>query len=123
MQRWIAALAPKTAFTADDRAFAPSMTTSSPSVASSPRATRSASSDLTTVAFSVEPSHSPTGTFVPSAVMARATTARCSARCSPSTISTLMSNGARSRASRSARADLVAAMNRRDTAERLVAVA
>src|SRR6266536_2373458 len=42
VQRWIAALAPKTAVTAADSAFAPSMTTSSPSSASSPRATRSA---------------------------------------------------------------------------------
>jgi len=78
---------------------------------------------LTTVAFSVEPSHNPTGTFVPSAVIANATTARCSARCSPSTINTLIFKGVRSRASRSARAVFVAAMNRRDTAERLVAVA
>ena len=37
-------------------------------------------------------------------------------------LSTLMSNGARSRLSSSARAVLVAAMNRRLTAERLVAV-
>jgi hypothetical protein len=41
----------------------------------------------------------------------------------PSTINTLMFSGDRSRAIRSASAVLVAAMNRRLTAERLVAVA
>jgi hypothetical protein len=43
--------------------------------------------------------------------------------CSPSTINTLTFKVARSRLSSSARAVLVAAMNRRLTAERLVAVA
>jgi len=44
------------------QAFAPSITTSSPSSADSPRQTRSASIAFTTVLFSVAPSHNPTGT-------------------------------------------------------------
>jgi hypothetical protein len=76
-----------------------------------------------TVLFSVAPSHSPTGNFVPSAVIAGATTQQCSAMCSPSIINTLMSSPVRSRVSSSARAVLVCAMNRRLTAERLVALA
>ena len=59
VQRWIAALATKTAVTAADRTLAPSMTTSSPSAASSPRPTRSARRCRATVLFSVAPSHSP----------------------------------------------------------------
>jgi hypothetical protein len=42
VQRWTTVLTPKTSLTADDRAFAPSTTTSNPSSASSPRSTRSA---------------------------------------------------------------------------------
>jgi hypothetical protein len=77
----------------------------------------------TTVLFSVAPSHSPTGTFVPSAVIARATTQHRSAGCSPSTISTLMSNVDRSLDSNSARAVRVQATNRRETADLLVPAA
>src|SRR5512144_2445127 len=82
-----------------------------------PRATRSASSDLTTVLFSVEPSHSPTGILVPSAVLASATTTHRSAMCSPSSINTLTSSSVRSRAISSASAVWVCLTNRRDTAD------
>jgi hypothetical protein len=120
VQRCTAAEAPNTSRTAPASAFAPSITTSSPSAADRPRSTRSASSARTTVLFSVEPSHSPTGSFVPSAVMARATTTHRSARCSPSSISTLMSSSPRSRVISSPSAVSVCLTNRRDTADRLV---
>jgi hypothetical protein len=73
--------------------------------------------------FSVALSHSPTGTFVPSAVMASATTQQRSARCSPSTINTFTSKPDRSRASNCANAVRVEATNRREIADRLVLVA
>ena len=66
----------------------------------------------------MEPSHSPTGFLVPSAVMASATTTHRSAMCSPSIISTWMSSPAKSRAISSASAVSVCLTNRRDTAER-----
>src|SRR6202171_3113371 len=114
------ALAPNTSRTAAERALAPSMTTSSPSSNARPRETRSASRVRTTVLFSVEPSHSPTGFLVPSAVMASATTTQRSPRCSPSSMSTLMSSPVKSRAINSASAVSVWRTNRREIAERLV---
>jgi hypothetical protein len=53
----------------------------------------------------------------------RATTQVCSPKCTPSTISATRSSPDRSAASSWASAVSVAATNRRDTAERLVAVA
>ena len=76
VQRWISAAEPNTFLTAVANAFAPSRTNSTPPVVSRPRSTRSASNEVTTVAFSVSPSYSPTGTLVPSVVMASATTIR-----------------------------------------------
>src|SRR6266498_2282588 len=123
VQRCTSALAPKTSRTPAASALAPSMTTSSPSSTFRPRSTRSASSERTTVLFSVEPSHSPIGTLVPSAPMASATTTQRSLRCSPSSISTLMSRSVRSRASNSASAVSVSRTNRRETADLLVDLA
>src|SRR5579875_1235914 len=54
-------------------AFDPSMTNSIPCAGSRPRSSRSESSALTTVAFSVSPSHSPSGTLTPSVVIPNAT--------------------------------------------------
>jgi hypothetical protein len=50
------------------RAFAPSITTSTPPEQSRLRSARSESSALATAAFSVGPSHRPSGTFWPSSV-------------------------------------------------------
>src|SRR5664279_5070834 len=57
---------PNTLRTALVSAVAPSNTNSTPPVVSRPRSTRSASSAVTSVVFSVSPSYSPTGTFLPS---------------------------------------------------------
>ncbi len=75
------------------------------------------------VVISVEPSTSASGCLVPSASTPRATTHRCSPKCTPSTINATSSSSPRGRASRSANAVSVAAMNLRDTADLLVAVA
>src|SRR3954464_1282792 len=96
------------------------MTTSSPFSADRPRETRSASIDRTTVLFSVAPSHSPTGSLPPSAVIARATITHRPAMCSPSSISTVMSCSDRSRDSSSASAVSVSFTSRRETADRPV---
>ena len=72
---------------------------------------------MTTTLFSVSPSHSPTGTLVPSAVMTRATTQHWPATSSPSIMRTATSRWARLRAIRSSMAFLVAAMKRRETAD------
>ena len=72
---------------------------------------------MTTTVFSVSPRTSPTGTFVPSAVMIRATVIICPATLSPSIINTAVSSADRSRASSSLSACSVAALNRRDTAD------
>ena len=72
---------------------------------------------MTTVLFSVSPSHSPTGTLVPSAVIARATTQHTSANTIPSIINTATSNAPRSRASSSANTVSVAALKRREIAD------
>ncbi len=98
-------------------ALAPSMTQSTPEETSRPRATRSAKRAVTTVLFSVSPSHSPTGTLVPSAVMTRATTTHEPATSSPSIMSTATSRSERSRAISSPMALVVAATKRRETAD------
>ena len=73
---------------------------------------------MTTVVFSVSPSHNPTGTLVPSAVMTSAATQQVSANTIPSIINAATSRPARSRASSSSRAFVVAALNLREIAER-----
>jgi hypothetical protein len=65
--------------------------------------------------FSVPPSHSPTGTLVPSAQMANVTTQQCSAKLTPSIIKATTSRSVRSRAMSSSSAFFVLATNRRDT--------
>jgi hypothetical protein len=77
---------------------------------------------VTTTVFSVSPRRRPTGTFVPSAVMTRATTIISPATLSPSIINTAVSNADRSELNTSSIASVVAATKRRDTAERDVAV-
>jgi hypothetical protein len=99
------------------RAFEPSRTNSTPASQARPRDTRSARRSFTTVVFSVSPSHSPTGTLVPSVVMARATTMQHSAKTTPSIIMAATSSSERSRATSSASLASVAALKRRDTAD------
>jgi hypothetical protein len=77
--------------------LAPSITTSSPPSVVRPRATRSASGAVTTVLFSVSPNHRPTGTLVPSAPIASATTHQASAKCTPSSINAARSSSEGSR--------------------------
>ena len=64
---------PNTERTALRSAFDPSSTNSIPCSGSRPRSTRSDSSAVATVAFSVLPSHSPSGIFTPSVVIPSAT--------------------------------------------------
>ena len=78
---------------------------------------------MTSVAFSVEPSTSDNGCFVPSMSIPRATTQVCSPKCTPSTMNATRSRQDRSADSSSASAVSVWATNRRDTAEREVLVA
>jgi hypothetical protein len=59
--------------TALRNAFDPSITNSIPCSGSRPRSTRSDSSAVATVAFSVDPSHRPSGIFTPSVVIPKAT--------------------------------------------------
>jgi hypothetical protein len=73
-QRRTGAQVPKTSRIALRSALAPSMTNSTPCSASRPRSTRSDNSAVATVAFSVEPSHSPSAIFTPSVLMPSATT-------------------------------------------------
>jgi hypothetical protein len=98
-------------------ALAPSMTHSTPDSVSRPRLTRSANRAVTTVLFSVSPSHSPTGTLVPSVVMTRDTTTHEPATSSPSIMRTATSRSERSRAISSLIALVVAATKRRETAD------
>src|SRR5947209_1969959 len=65
---------PNTDRTALRSAFDPSSTNNIPCSGSRPRSTRSESSAVATVAFSVLPSHSPSGIFTPSVVIPSATT-------------------------------------------------
>ena len=73
-QRCTGARSPKTSRIALRSGLEPSITHSTPCVGSRPRSTRSASSALATVAFSVEPSQSPSATFMPAVVIPRQTT-------------------------------------------------
>ena len=90
---------------------------------SSPRSRSPTISSVTRVAFSVEPSTSDNGCFVPSMSIPRATTQVCSPKCTPSTMNATRSSCDRSAASSSASAVWVWATNRRDTADLDVAVA
>ena len=60
-QRWTSACSPKTSLIARRSALPPSITNKIACSGSRPRSTRSASSVRASVAFSVEPSHSPSG--------------------------------------------------------------
>ncbi len=87
---------------------------------SSPRSRRPTISSVTSVAFSVEPSTSESGTFVPFSVIPSATTQHDSAKCTPSTMNATRSSVLRSVLSSSASAVSVRATNLRDTADLLV---
>ena len=78
---------PSTSRTALRSALAPSMTTSTPCSTSRPRSTRLASSVVATVAFSVEPSQSPSGCLTPSVSIPSATTQQRPLSSIPSSIS------------------------------------
>jgi hypothetical protein len=82
---------------------------------SRPRSTRSASSVRTSVAFSVEPSHSPSGIFTPSVVMPSATTCVRSAISMPSSIITAKRTSSSRRLMSSSSAVAVRSMNISDT--------
>jgi hypothetical protein len=94
----------------------PSMTHSTPEWVSRPRLTRSANRAVTTVLFSVSPSHSPSGTLVPSVVKTRYTTTHEPATSSSSIMSTATSMSAKLRAISSLIALVVAATNHVDVA-------
>ena len=98
-------------------ALAPSRTKRVGLVTSSPRSRRPTKRRLTTVAFSVSPSTNARGCLVPSMSIPRATTHRCWAKWTPSTMMATRSRPDRSTAISSARADSVAATKRRDTAD------
>ena len=89
-----------------------------PPSADRPRATRSASSAVTIVLFSVSPSHRPTGTFVPSVQIANATTQHTSAKCTPSSINAASLSSDRPRLINSSKPAWVAVLKRRPTDDR-----
>src|SRR3954451_7492988 len=74
MHRCTGVWPPNTSRTALRSAWAPSRTTSTPWSTSRPRPVRLASSVVATVAFSVDPSHSPSGCLTPSVSIPNATT-------------------------------------------------
>ena len=92
-------------------------------VTSRPRSRSPVIRSVAKVAFSVEPSSTASGCLVPSMPMPSATTQVCSPKCTPSIISATRSRSSSRRAISSARAVSVAATNRRDTADLLVAAA
>jgi len=96
-------------------AFAPSITNSIPCSGSSPRSTRSDSSAVATVAFSDEPSQSPSGIFIPSVVIPRQTTLVRPFRSIPSSIITARRTSESRRAISSPRASRVRSTNARET--------
>ena len=75
------------------------------------------------VVFSVEPSTTASGSFVPSTPTPSATTQECSPKCTPSTMTATRWTPDRSAASSSPNADSVAVTKRRDTDERDVEAA
>src|SRR3954469_24391761 len=82
-QRWTSACSPKTSLIARRSALPPSMTNRIACSQSRPRSTRSASSVLARVAFSVEPSQRPSAIFTPSVLIPSATTCVASATSTP----------------------------------------
>jgi hypothetical protein len=97
------------------RAFDPSITNSIPCLGSSPRSTKFDSSAVATVAFSVDPSHSPSGIFTPSVVIPSATIIIRSLSSIPSIIITANRRSASCRDINSPSACRVRSMNVRDT--------
>ena len=110
---------PKTLLTALDRALAPSSTARTGLVTSRPRSRSPVIRSVTRVAFSVEPSSTASGYFVPSMPMPSATTQVCSPKCTPSTMNATRSSPSSRLLISSAKAVSVAATNRRDTADLL----
>jgi hypothetical protein len=94
----------------------PSITNSIPCSGSRPRSTRADSSAVATVAFSVEPSHSPSGIFTPSVVIPSATIIIRSFSSLPSIIITARRRSASWRLINSESASRVRSTNVRDTA-------
>jgi hypothetical protein len=80
-----------------------------------PRSTRSDNSERASVAFSVEPSHSPSGIFTPSVVIPSATTWQRSAISIPSSIITARRTSSSRRPINSSSAVRVRSMNNSDT--------
>ncbi len=115
-QRCTAAFCPSASSTALRSALEPSIQTSRPCSAESRRSSRSARARRQTAAFSDAPSHSPSGTFVPSALIPSAHRHVYPASWTPSSMSTSRSSGT-GRAISSASAFRVRAMKRRETAD------
>ena len=86
-----------------------------PCSVSSPRSTRSESSALATVAFSLEPSHSPSGILTPSVVIPSATMFVRPFSSIPSSIITASLTSSRRRLISSSSATRVRSTNARDT--------
>src|SRR5207245_9681307 len=95
--------------------LAPSITNRIACSGSRPRSTRSASSVRASVAFSVDPSHSPSGILTPSVEIPSATTCVRSAISMPSSIITARRTSSRRRDMRSPSAVRVRSMNIADT--------
>ena len=98
-------------------ALEPSSTNSIPCSGSSPRSTRSDSSAVATVAFSVDPSHSPSGIFTPSVVIPKATIIIRPFSSSPSSIITASRRSPNWRLISSPSASRVRSTNDLDTAD------
>jgi hypothetical protein len=113
-QRWTGA-SPKTVRIAFRSAFAPSITNRIPCSGSRPRSTKSESSAVATLAFSVDPSQSPSGTLMPSLVIPSATTLVRSPRSIPSIIITANRTSSRRRLISSDSATRVRSMKVRET--------
>src|SRR5262249_320584 len=116
-QRWISAKSPKVSRTARLRALAPSRMNKRAISGRSPRSTRSASSALTTAAFSVAPKASDRTCLSPAPSMPIAATRTWSPTRSPSIWITKRSSPDRSAASHSFSFAVLSATNRRETEE------
>ena len=121
-QRCTSACSPKTSLIARRSALPPSMTNRIACSGSRPRSTRSASSVLASVAFSVDPSHSPSGILTPSVLMPSATTCVASAISIPSSIITARRTSSSRRPISSESAVVVRSTNISDTDVLLVAL-
>ena len=108
---------PNTERTAFLSALDPSSTNSIPCSGSRPRSTRSDSSAVATVAFSVLPSQSPSGIFTPSVVIPSATIIIRPLSSSPSSIITARRRSESARLISSSSATRVRSTNDRDTAD------